>query len=79
MLATTNRALSAQEFVKDWSTKHGHSGDCVAHLAPTVDRKIIIAAVDSKDWLELPGDDPAEPISRAEREQIAEWLKRKFS
>jgi hypothetical protein len=75
----TNREVSAQEFVRDWAITHGHSGDCAAHVAPTTDRKIIITAVDSKDWLELPGADPEQPISRSEREQISDWLKQKFS
>jgi hypothetical protein len=78
-MTKNNRATSAQEVVRAWAIEHGYSGKCDAHLAPTVDHKILITAVDSTDWLELPGDDPGQPISRAERERIADWLKTKFS
>jgi len=79
MLPTNNRSVSAQEYIKAWAIDNEQIGKCDAHLAPTIDRKILVTAVSSKDWMELPGDDPECPISRAERAQIADWLKTKFS
>ena len=74
-----DKAVSASEFARDWAAQHGCTGLCGAHLAPTVDHKIIITAIGSADWLEMPGSNPNQPISRAEREQIATWLTAKFS
>ena len=62
----------------DWATERGHSDECAAHLAPTVDHKLIVTAVGSRDWLELPGDRTEQAISSAERRLIAGWLKEQF-
>ncbi len=73
-MMTNNRTVSAQEYVKSWAAEHGHAGKCDAHLTPTIDHKIVITAVNSEDWLELPGGNSDQPISKTEREQIADWL-----
>lgn len=77
-MLTQQRAVSAQELVRDWATEHSHVGTCDAHLAPTSDHKIIITATDSRNWLELPGDDSEHPLSRTERERIVSWLSEKL-
>ena len=70
-----NRFVSVNEFVKSWAAENSHTGRCSAHVAPTIDHKIIVTAVGYKDWFELPGSDANAPISRSEKKQIADWLK----
>jgi hypothetical protein len=78
-MITNSKATSAQEFIKAWAAENNRIGKCNAHLAPTIDHKIIVSAVGFEGWLELPGTNPDQAISTAEREQIAEWLKSKFA
>jgi len=73
-MITNNETVSAEEFVHDWATEHGLSDSCHAYLAPTIDHKVIVVALGSSGWLELPGTHPDQAISSEERRQIAQWL-----
>ncbi|MGD0299680.1 MAG: hypothetical protein ABSE86_21525 [Bryobacteraceae bacterium] len=77
-MVTNSKATSAKEFIKAWAAENNRIGKCDAHLAPTTDHKIIVSAVGLDGWPELPGTNPDQAISSAEREQINEWLKSKF-
>lgn len=70
-----NRTVSAQEFVRAWTTKHGYSGKVDASAASTIDHKVIVTILGFSDWLELSGDNPDQPISKTKREQIGDWLR----
>jgi hypothetical protein len=78
LMITTNKAVSAQEFVRAWASEHDQVGKCEAHLLPTIDHKIAVTAMDSQDRLELSGEKTDQPISKAEREQITKWLSGKL-
>jgi hypothetical protein len=71
-----DKLVSIQEFVKDWATKNGHEGECMASLLPTIDHKIAVTAVGPSEPLELPNGNG--PATKAEREQIEKWLTEKF-
>lgn len=58
MITNSSRATSAKEFIKTWAAENNKIGKCDAHLAPTIDHKIIVSAVGFEDWLELPGHEP---------------------
>lgn len=73
-MITNNKTISAEEFVHDWATQHGLTDRCHAYLAPTIDHKVIVVALGSSEWLELPRTDPCQPISSEERRQIGRWL-----